>query len=134
MLPQQFVTLAPLIARTVSGVGEAFDLTKFLDEGRSSLLPMQLLVQAEVTVVSGTATPSITFTLEDSLDGGVTWRTIGTFTAITTVSQQRIQIAISGVAQAAGFAWPFNAKKVRVRWAVAGTNPSLTSSVKVVIL
>lgn len=129
MPSQPFITLIPSVARTATGTGEAFDLSKIANGPRT--FPPQLLVQAEVTALSGT-TPSITFLVEDSIDG-VNWSTIGTFTAITTVTRQVIQIAISGVAQAAGFRWPFNPARVRVRWTISGTTPNLTSNVKAVV-
>lgn len=132
MPSQPFVTLAPAAARTANGSGEQFDLSQ-LANGRAAVLPPMLLVQAEVTAISGTATPTITFLVEHSIDGA-NWSAVGTFTGITTVSRQEIRVAISGVAQAAGFAWPFNPARVRVRWTVSGTNPSLTSNVKAVIL
>lgn len=129
-----FLSLLGSAARTATGNGDAIDLTQLVGDSRGgSQLPPQLLLQADVTAVSGT-TPSITFVVEDSLDGGVTWNTIGTFAAMTTVSKQVIQITISGVAQAAGFRWPFNPKRVRVRWTVSGTTPSLTCRVIGVIL
>lgn len=128
---QPFVTLAPSMARTATGNGEPFDLSQLASDRDSSLPPM-MVIQAEVTAVSGT-TPSITFLVEDSIDG-VNWNTIATFVAITTVSRLVVQCAISGVAQAAGFRWPFNPKRVRVRWTVSGTTPSLTSNVKAKVL
>lgn len=130
--PQPFITLAGLAARTASGVGDTFDLTPYLLQPQTGAPPM-LRVQSDVTVISGT-TPSLTVTIEDSVDGGVNWNTVGTFTAQTTVSRLVIQIGLSGVAQAAGFAWPFNYRKVRARWIISGTTPSITSSVKAVIL
>lgn len=133
MPSQPFLTLVPSVARTAAGNGDSFDLTQFVDGNGRGSFPMQLLLQADVTAVAGTS-PSITFLVEDSLDGGVTWNTIGTFTAMTTVSKQVIQISISGVAQSAGFRWPFNPKRVRVRWTVSGTTPSLTSTVKAVVI
>ena len=126
-----FVTLAPPVARTVTGNGDPIDLTKFMDEYTSK--PPGMLVQSNITSISGTA-PTITYVIEDSLDGGVTWNTVGTFIAQTTANRLVIQVFLSGVAQAAGFRWPFNARKVRARWTVGGTTPSITGSVTAVLV
>ena len=131
-MPAPFITLLGSIARTATGVGDAIDLTQF-DPNIKDGAPPMLRVQSDVTAVSGT-TPSLTMLIQDSVDGGVNWNTIGTFTAQTAVNRQVIQIAISGVAQSAGFAWPFNYRKIRCSWTISGTTPSITSSVKCVIL
>lgn len=129
-MPLPFVTLLASAARTVTGNYE-FDLMQFAKNGQS-VFPPQLLVQSDVTVVSGT-TPSMTVLVQDSLDG-VTWNTVGTFAAQTAASKLVIQIAISGVAQAAGFRWPFNPRRMRLLWTITGTTPSFTFSVKAAIL
>ncbi len=126
----QAIVLAPSVARTASGNGDALDLTQFSDRGS---FPPMLLVQADVTAITGTATPTITFLVEDGIDG-VNWNTVGTFAAITTVSRLTIAIGIRGDAYPAGFRWPFNPRRVRCRWTISGTNPSLTSNVKAIIL
>lgn len=131
-MPQpQFLTLAPAVARTATGNGDALDLLA-LGQWHCDRTP-QLLVQSNITGVSGT-TPSITFLVQDSIDGGVTWNTIGTFVAQTAANRQVIQITLSGVAQSAGFRWPFNARRVRVTWTVSGTTPSLTGGVTAVLV
>lgn len=130
-MPAPFITLLGSLARTATGVSDSIDLTQ-LDPNIREGAPPMLRVQSDVTAVSGT-TPSLTMLIQDSVDN-VNWNTIGTFTAQTAVNRQVIQIAISGVAQAAGFAWPFNYRKIRCSWTISGTNPSITSSVKAVIL
>lgn len=129
MPDQPFATLLPAAARTAAGTGEAFDLTPLA----RSQFPPQLLVQLDVTAISGTATPTINMLVEDSVDG-VNWNTVGTFAAATTVAKQVIAVALSGVAQAAGFRWPFNPRRVRCRWTTSGTNPSLTCNVKAAVI
>lgn len=131
-----FITLAPSAARTATGSGDPLDLTLLYGTiyGAGPIFPPQLRIQADVTAISGTAGPSITFTIEDSIDGGVTWNSIGITSAMTTVSKVVITIGIRGDAYPASFQWPFNLRRVRVRWVVGGTNPSLTSSVKAVMI
>lgn len=131
-MQQPFVSLAGSAVRTVSGNGDTLDLTPYLTLGQTGAPPM-LRVQSDVTAASGT-TPSLTVVIEDSLDGGMNWNTVGTFTAQTIASRQVQQIAVSGVAQTAGFVWPFNYRKVRARWTITGTTPSFTFSVKAVVL
>jgi hypothetical protein len=58
-------------------------------------------------------TPSLTVLLEDSLDG-TTWNTIGTFTAVTAINRQVINVTT-----------PFS-DQVRASWTVSGTTPSFT--------
>jgi len=130
-MPAPFLTLLGSLARTVSGNSDAIDLTQFVPATPG--FPLMLRVQSDVTAASGTS-PTMTMLIQDSVDGGANWNTIGTFTAQTGVNRQVIQIAPSGVAQAAGFAWPFNHKKIRCSWTIGGTTPSFTSSVKAVIL
>ena len=130
-MPAPFITLLGSAARTATGVGDAFDLSQFvtgIDPGQ----PLTLRVQSDVTAASGT-TPTLTMLIQDSVDGGTNWNTIGTFTQQTGVNRQVIQIAPSGVAQAAGFAWPFNYRKIRCSWTIGGTTPSFTSSVKATV-
>lgn len=131
-MPPSFIALAPSIARTASGNGDAMDLLTI--SGLPAGQPRQLLVQSDVTAVSGSATPTVTVVIEDSIDGGVTWNTIGTFAAQTTVSRLVIAIGQRGDAYPAGFRWPFNPRRVRVRWTISGTTPSLTFSVKAVLI
>jgi hypothetical protein len=125
-----FAVLATSLARTASGNGEALDLTQIFS-GYSS--PPLLLVQSDVTVVSGTS-PSLTVIIEDSIDGGVTWNSIITFTAQTAINRAVNASGIRGDAYPAGFRWPFNPKRVRARWTISGTNPNFTFSVKALLI
>jgi hypothetical protein len=94
------------LARTVSGSSDA------IARGSGESLRGQL----NVVGVSGTS-PALTVLIEDSLDSGVTWNTIGTFAQKTAPGREIINIAT-----------PF-AENLRVSWVIAGTNPSFTFSV-----
>ncbi len=99
-------TLVASAARTVagsSGTWEGF--------GRVSTLRIQL----NVTAASGT-TPSLTVTVEDSLDG-TNWNALDTFPAKTAVSREVRNITT-----------PF-ADMLRISWTISGTTPSLTFDV-----
>jgi hypothetical protein len=72
--------------------------------------------QLNVTAVSGTA-PTLTVILEDTLDGGINYNTIGTFAQKTAAGREVISITA-----------PFS-ETLRVSWTIAGTNPSFTFSV-----
>jgi hypothetical protein len=128
-----FIQLVSSRSVTAAGnIGTPLNLRELFGNGGGPIDdPFAMIVQAQVTALTGSATPGITVLIEDSVDGTV-FRTVGTFTAITSVTQQTINIAPSGVAQAAGFIWPFNAASVRVRWTVQGTNPNVTFNVKAV--
>lgn len=74
-----------------------------------------LRVQLAVSAAAGTS-PSMTVVVEDTLDG-TNWNTLATFTAVTAVGAQVLNIAA-----------PF-ADQLRVRWTVTGTTPTFTFSV-----
>jgi hypothetical protein len=122
-----FLTLAPPAARTASGNGDALDLLALSGQAPMPGMPPLLVVQCEVTAVAGT-TPSVTVTIEDSVDGGVNWNAVIALPAQTAAGRQ---VARLGLAAAN---WPFNPRRVRVRWTITGTTPSLTFSVKGVLL
>jgi len=90
--------------------------------GNSGALPSDysaaktIRAQLNVSAVSGT-TPNLVCLIEDSLDGGVTWNTVGTFAAKTAVSREVINVTI-----------PFSGK-LRVSWTITGTTPSFTFAV-----
>lgn len=96
-------TPVPLAARTVSGSSPAV-----AGYAGASTLRAQL----NVTAASGT-TPSLSVTIEDSLDGA-NWNTIGTFAAKTAAAREVINVTT-----------PF-ADRVRISWAITGTTPSFT--------
>ncbi|NUO97486.1 MAG: hypothetical protein HOW59_06105 [Nonomuraea sp.] len=75
-----------------------------------------LRAQLNVTAAAGT-TPTLDVVIEDTLDGGTTWNTIGTFTQATAVARQVINITT-----------PFS-DTLRVRWTVGGATPSFTFAV-----
>ena len=72
--------------------------------------------QLAVTAVAGT-TPSLAVVVEDSLDGGVTWWQLATFTPATAVGAQVINVAK-----------PFT-DRLRWRWTITGTGASFSFSV-----
>ncbi len=125
--------IVPLLgsaARTAAGNGDAIDLCQYVDAQRAC--PPMLRVMLDVTAVTGTS-PTMTCFVEDSVDG-VNWNSIGVFTAATAAVKQVINVGIRGDAYPANFAWPFNYRRVRVRWTMGGTSPNFTFSVKANVL
>lgn len=94
----------PSAARTTSGSLTAGSHYASVDSIRAQL---------NVTAVSGTS-PTLNVVIEDSLDAGVTWNTIGTFAQRTAAGREVINITI-----------PFGST-VRVSWTIGGTTPSFT--------
>lgn len=78
--------------------------------------PKALRAQLNVTAASGT-TPTLDVIIEDSVDGGTTWNTIGTFAQKTAIGREVINITT-----------PFT-PLLRVRWTIAGGTPSFTFAV-----
>lgn len=76
--------------------------------------------QLNVTAASGTL-PTLDVVIEDSVDDGATWNTIGTFAQKTTTGREVINITT-----------PFG-DLIRVRWTLGGTSPSFTFAVDWVI-
>jgi hypothetical protein len=72
--------------------------------------------QLNVTAASGT-TPTLNVLIEDTLDGGINYNTIGTFAQKTAAGREIINITT-----------PFS-ENLRVSWSIAGTNPIFTFSV-----
>lgn len=99
----------PVASAAVTTTGNSGALTGY---GAAATLRAQL----NVTAASGT-TPTLDVLIEDSLDGGVTWNTVGTFAQKTAVAREVVNITV-----------PF-ADTLRVRWTVAGTTPSFTFAV-----
>ncbi len=97
----------PSAARTTSGTAGVRPGAASADSIRAQL---------NVTAISGTS-PTLNVVIEDSLDGGVTWNTIGTFAQRTAVGREVINITI-----------PFS-ETVRVGWTIGGTTPSATFAV-----
>lgn len=126
-MSQPFATLAPSAARTATGNGDALDLSQLLGVTLTPGLPPVLIVQSDVTAISGTATPTVTVKIQDSVDGGVNWNDVVTLTAQTTVSRQVARLGLTSAN------WPFNPRRIRAAWTISGTNPSLTFSVKAVM-
>lgn len=95
------------LARTVSG-----------DSGRLiGGSPVKTLrAQLNVTAVGGT-TPTLDVVIQDTLDRGVTWNTIGTFTQKGGPAREVINIA-----------GPMS-RELRVAWTIGGTTPSFTFEV-----
>lgn len=78
-------------------------------------VPAAARVQLDVTAAAGTS-PTLDVVVEDTLDG-VNWNVVGTFARKTTVGREVINITA------------LFADRIRVRWTVGGTAPSLTFSV-----
>jgi hypothetical protein len=72
--------------------------------------------QLNVTAASGTS-PTLNVLIEDTLDGGINYNTIGTFAQKTAAGREIINIAV-----------PFS-ETLRVSWTIAGTNPSFAFSI-----
>ena len=95
--------LAAAGARTASGNGNAIEVG---DKGVARL-------RLNVTAASGT-TPTLNVTIQTSHDG-TTWRSAGTFTQATAVSEQRATFNID--------------RFVRPTWAIGGTTPSFNFTI-----
>ena len=78
-----------------------------------------LRAQLNVTAASGT-TPTLDVVIEDSVDSGATWNSLGSFTQKTVAAREVINVTI-----------PFG-DVIRVRWTVGGTTPSFTFAVDLV--
>lgn len=100
------VELAAAGARTASG--DSGPIPGFGDM-------VSLRAQLNVTAASGTS-PTLDVVIEDTLDG-TNWNPIATFAQRTGVGREVVNITI-----------PFS-DRLRVRWTVGGTTPSLTFSV-----
>lgn len=107
MKPGERKELVAVAARTASGNSGMIQGFGDTDE---------LTVQLDVDAVSGT-TPSLTLTVESSIDGGTNWNVQDTFPAVTAagVTVRTITNLIGDV--------------VRVAWAISGTTPSFTFGV-----
>jgi hypothetical protein len=68
-------------------------------------------LRMNVTTASGTS-PTLAVVVEDSIDGGATWNTIGSFAQKTAAGREVINITE-----------PF-ADTVRARWTISGTAPN----------
>ena len=79
----------------------------------------ELVLHIYVTAASGTS-PSMTVSIQDSLDGGSTWSGISTTSALTAASTTSLRV---GTNVAFGPA-------LRVSWTITGTTPSFTFSVR----
>lgn len=78
--------------------------------------PSSLRAQLNVTAASGT-TPTLDVLIEDSVDGGTNWNTVGTFAQKTAAAREVINVTV-----------PFG-DQLRVRWTVGGTTPNFTFAV-----
>lgn len=97
-------TLVASGARTVSG-----DSGVLTGWGAATSLRAQL----NVTAASGTS-PTLNVVIEDSVDGGANWNTIGTFAQRVAAGREVINVA-----------GQFS-DTLRVRWTIGGTTPSFT--------
>lgn len=99
----------PVASAAVTASGNSGALTGY---GAATSLRAQL----NVTAASGT-TPTLDVVIEDSVDGGATWNTVGTFTQKTASSREVVNVTN-----------PFG-DQLRVRWTVGGTTPNFTFAV-----
>ncbi len=78
-------------------------------------------LRAQITVTAKEGTnPTLDVLIEDTLDGGTNWNTIGTFAQLVTTGQEVINITA-----------PFS-DNIRVSWTIGGTNtPKFTFAVVV---
>lgn len=75
-----------------------------------------LRAQLNVTAVGGT-TPTLDVVIQDSVDGGASWNTVGAFAQKTVAGREVINVT-----------GPFG-PLLRVLWVVGGTTPSFTFAV-----
>lgn len=99
------VVLAEAVARTTTGTGSANNGTAQSTAG--------FVAHLHLFAISGT-NPNVTVTIEDSADGATGWATIGSFTALTAIGSQRIEVA--GTVR----------QYVHAKWTITGTGPSAT--------
>lgn len=109
--PSRTVELLPSTVLTATGTGSAF--SGFED---TSLLRYQVIC----TGMTGT-TPSYTFTLQDTLNGGVTWNTLATATALTASGN-----SVLNYSEVRGTTAQAYTGTLRTAWTVTGTTPSAT--------
>ncbi|MHB9003991.1 MAG: hypothetical protein ACYC6C_07990 [Coriobacteriia bacterium] len=100
-------TPLPSAARTATGTTANLD-----GYGATETLRAQL----DVTAASGTS-PTLDVVIQDSLDGGTTWNTVGTFAQKTAAGREVINITT-----------PFS-PLLRISWTIGGTTPSFTFAV-----
>lgn len=100
-------TVVASAARTVTGNSGALP-----NYGAASALRAQL----NVTAGSGTS-PTLNVLIEDSVDDGVTWNTVGTFAQRVGVGREVVNVTV-----------PFG-DVLRVSWTIGGTTPSFTFAV-----
>lgn len=94
---------------TASGSGSAFTGFGFFSKFKATLVG---------SAIGGT-TPSFTFKIQDSIDGGTTWNDVITFTAMTANGSESKSYAEveAATAQVVG-------DLVRAVWTVTGTSPT----------
>lgn len=72
--------------------------------------------QLNCTAAAGTS-PTLNVIIEDSVDGGTNWNTVGTFTQLVAAGRQVINVPA-----------PFG-DQVRISWTIGGVTPSFTFAV-----
>lgn len=97
-------------ARTASGTAPITG--DFSDED-------ELRLHLRISAVAGT-TPTMTLSLQDSLDGGTNWVSVASFAAATAVGTTALNIPITQ---------PFG-PLLRLSWTMGGTTPSFTFEVR----
>lgn len=100
-------TPVPSAARTTTGTSGVI----------TAVTPTEALrAQLDVTAAAGTS-PTLDVVIQDSLDGGATWNTVGTFAQKTVAGREVINVTA-----------PFS-PLLRVSWTIGGTTPSFTFAV-----
>lgn len=107
------ILLHPLVAETATNTG----FTSY-DFGSTDTSSKGWMMNLHCTVESGSASPTLTVTLQDSSDN-VTFADVptGSFSAVTTTAG----LSITGLESIRRY--------VRIRWTIAGTTPSFTFAV-----
>lgn len=102
------ISLHALIAETTSGVGSGVQVVNIVNATCAQ-------IDVDVTAIAGTASPSLTITIETSRDQNA-WTAVGSFVAMSAIGTQRLT-------------FPGLQQYVRARWTITGTTPSFTFAV-----
>lgn len=118
------VLLLGSAARTVSGLSAADTITKQLDQPASAgSLPPRVSVVQHVTAASGTS-PTLNSSLEGSYDDGATWTPLLNLSQATAAGLPQVFSLASAVVPP---------PLVRIAYTIAGTSPSFTFSVRLLL-
>lgn len=110
------ILLGPATAATLNSPITGAGNTSPIDASDFEMLAVDL----SVTVVGGSASPTLTMFLERQMSDGATWAAIWSPTAITATGVTSTSI---GPGLATNAIW---GQFIRLRWTISGTNPSFT--------